>query len=112
MAAGRGLNWLSGQGPTLFLDLEAWRKFFGFDKNGAGNLPFVRYTEAQITNYWQYARNYVLADDLFSTTLGPAFSLESQLKFNRSVIDGTTAFTQWKAAPSSPRSFARKSSHA
>jgi phospholipase C len=44
----------------------------GFDLNNAGNLPFVRYTEQQIPNYWQYARNFVLADHLFSTTLGPS----------------------------------------
>jgi hypothetical protein len=32
---GRGLNWIPDAGVTLQLDLEAWRKFFGFDKNGA-----------------------------------------------------------------------------
>jgi len=32
---GRGLNWLPDSGTTLQLDLDAWRKFFGFDKNGA-----------------------------------------------------------------------------
>jgi hypothetical protein len=32
---GRGLNWVPDAGATLRLDLEAWRKFFGFDKNGA-----------------------------------------------------------------------------
>jgi len=32
---GRGLNWLPDAGTTLRLDLEAWQKFFGFDKNGA-----------------------------------------------------------------------------
>jgi hypothetical protein len=32
---GRGLNWIPDAGTTLQLDLEAWRKFFGFDKNGA-----------------------------------------------------------------------------
>ena len=32
---GRGLNWIPDSGTTLELDLEAWRKFFGFDKNGA-----------------------------------------------------------------------------
>jgi hypothetical protein len=31
---GRGLNWIADSGTTLELDLEAWRKFFGFDKNG------------------------------------------------------------------------------
>jgi len=29
------LNWVPDAGTTLQLDLEAWRKFFGFDKNGA-----------------------------------------------------------------------------
>jgi phospholipase C len=43
----------------------------GFDLNNA-TLPFVKYTEQQIPNYWQYARNFVLADHLFSTTLGPS----------------------------------------
>jgi hypothetical protein len=32
---GRGLNFIPDAGATLQLDLEAWRKFFGFDKNGA-----------------------------------------------------------------------------
>ncbi len=44
----------------------------GFDLIGAGNLPFIQYTEQQIPNYWQYARNFVLADHFFSTTLGPS----------------------------------------
>jgi hypothetical protein len=34
-AVGRGLNWIPDAGTILRLDLEAWRKFFGFDKNGA-----------------------------------------------------------------------------
>ena len=34
-SVGRGLNWIPDAGTTLRLDLEAWRKFFGFDKNGA-----------------------------------------------------------------------------
>jgi hypothetical protein len=32
---GRGLNWIPDAGTVLQLDLEAWRKFFGFDANGA-----------------------------------------------------------------------------
>jgi phospholipase C len=45
----------------------------GFDLNNGGTqLPYVKYTEQQIPNYWQYARNFVLADHLFSTTLGPS----------------------------------------
>jgi hypothetical protein len=34
-SVGRGLNWIPDAGTTLQLDLDAWRKFFGFDKNGA-----------------------------------------------------------------------------
>jgi hypothetical protein len=29
------LNWVPDAGTTLRLDLPAWQKFFGFDKNGA-----------------------------------------------------------------------------
>jgi hypothetical protein len=32
---GRGLNFIPDAGATLQLDLEAWRRYFGFDKNGA-----------------------------------------------------------------------------
>jgi len=34
-AVGRGLNWMSSPPPALMLDLEAWRKVFGFDMKGA-----------------------------------------------------------------------------
>jgi hypothetical protein len=34
-SVGRGLNWIPDSGTTLRLDLDAWRKYFGFDKNGA-----------------------------------------------------------------------------
>jgi hypothetical protein len=34
-SVGRGLNWIPDDGAILRLDLESWRKFFGFDKNGA-----------------------------------------------------------------------------
>ena len=32
---GRGLIWIPDEGSSLRLDLPAWQKFFGFDKNGA-----------------------------------------------------------------------------
>jgi hypothetical protein len=32
---GRGLNWASWLTPALILDLEAWQKYLGFDKNSA-----------------------------------------------------------------------------
>ena len=49
-------------------------KMDGFDLivGGRTRLPFYYYTEPQIPNYWQYARNFVLADHFFSTTLGPS----------------------------------------
>ena len=34
-SVGRGLNWIPDAGAILRLDLDAWRKYFGFDKNGA-----------------------------------------------------------------------------
>ena len=34
-SVGRGLNWIPDDGATLRLDLPSWRRFFGFDKNGA-----------------------------------------------------------------------------
>ncbi len=34
-SVGRGLNWIPDAGTILQLDLPAWQKFFGFDKNGA-----------------------------------------------------------------------------
>lgn len=34
-SVGRGLNWIPDAGTTLRLDLPAWQRFFGFDKNGA-----------------------------------------------------------------------------
>ncbi len=34
-SVGRGLNWIPDSGAILRLDLEAWQKFFGFDKHGA-----------------------------------------------------------------------------
>ena len=34
-SSGRGLNFLADGNANLRLDLEAWQKFFGFDKNGA-----------------------------------------------------------------------------
>lgn len=46
-------------------------KMNGFDAKDPDR-PFYFYTEAQIPNYWQYARNFVLADHLFSSTLGPS----------------------------------------
>jgi phospholipase C len=34
---------------------------------------YDQYTEADIPNYWQYARHFALADHFFSSMLGPSF---------------------------------------
>ncbi len=51
-------------------------KMNGFDrmsKDAAKRLlPFFVYPERQIPNYWNYAREFVLADHYFSSTLGPS----------------------------------------
>src|SRR5262249_26955792 len=37
------------------------------------SLATQQYTEADIPNYWQYARHFVLADHFFASELGPSF---------------------------------------
>src|SRR5262249_31172556 len=44
----------------------------GFEQEHEGNVPFMRYTSRQIPNYWTYAKEFVLADHMFSTTMGPS----------------------------------------
>jgi len=56
---------------TCGQDAYAGGKMNGFDQRDAVR-PFYFYSEQQIPNYWQYARNFVLADHFFSTTLGPS----------------------------------------
>jgi phospholipase C len=36
-------------------------------------LAFAQYAEADIPNYWQYARSFTLADHFFSEMIGPSF---------------------------------------
>jgi hypothetical protein len=47
-------------------DLQSWSC-----KASDALLPFRRYTEAQIPNYWAYAKNFVLCDQFYSTLKGP-----------------------------------------
>jgi phospholipase C len=37
------------------------------------NLVYAQYAEADIPNYWQYARHFALADRFFANMLGPSF---------------------------------------
>lgn len=56
-AVGRGLNWISGPAPALMLDLEAWQKFFGFDKNGAYADMSIEVDLDALTLTWSFSRN-------------------------------------------------------
>jgi len=48
-------------------------KMDGFDKGTPDQptRPYFYYAEAQIPNYWKYARTFALFDNYFSTTAGP-----------------------------------------
>jgi phospholipase C len=41
--------------------------------NGGDYLPYTQLTEAEIPNYFAYARHFVLADRMFSSMAGPSF---------------------------------------
>ena len=56
-AVGRGLNWLSWPTPPLMLDLEAWQKFFGFDKNGAYADMSIEVDLDALTLTWSFSGN-------------------------------------------------------
>jgi phospholipase C len=45
----------------------------GDTANANDKLAFSQYYEADIPNYWQYARNFSLADHFHSSMLGPSF---------------------------------------
>ena len=55
----------------------------GFSVN-VGKTPYMRYHESQLANYWKYARDYVLADHYFSTTLAPSAPGHEVFWFSRS----------------------------
>jgi phospholipase C len=49
-----------------------WLDVTGASQNG-DNLVYAQYREADIPNYWQYARHFTLADNFFANVLGPSF---------------------------------------
>ena len=49
-----------------------WIDVPGATQNG-DNLAFAQYQEADIPNYWQYARHFTLGDNFFANLLGPSF---------------------------------------
>jgi phospholipase C len=51
--------------------MNGWNASGGSD-NG-DHLAYAQYTEADIPNYWEYARHFVLGDHFFANVLGPSF---------------------------------------
>jgi len=49
-----------------------WSDVAGASMNG-DNLAFAQYREADIPNYWKYARTFTLGDRFFANMLGPSF---------------------------------------
>src|SRR5512146_2394034 len=52
--------------------MTGWDQVNGSSVNG-DNLAYAQYAEADIPNYWQYARHFTLADRFFANELGPSF---------------------------------------
>ena len=52
--------------------MDGWDSVSGTSSNG-DNLAYAQYLEADIPNYWQYARTFTLGDHFFANVLGPSF---------------------------------------
>ncbi len=52
--------------------MNGWDSVAGSSQNG-DDLAYAQYQEADIPNYWQYARHFTLADHFFADELGPSF---------------------------------------
>lgn len=62
----------SGDFPHLRADaLLAWDN--GMMDEFSYPSGYAQYSERQIPTYWAYARNYVLADNFFTSVMGPSF---------------------------------------
>jgi phospholipase C len=82
----------SGPGHSHATALAAYRNghMDGFSVN-PGKTPYIRYTKQQIPFYWKYASQFVLADHMFSTTLGPSSPGHEVFWFARSTtLDNPT----------------------
>ncbi|MDB4958548.1 MAG: acid phosphatase [Myxococcales bacterium] len=52
--------------------MNGWDSVAGSSTNG-DDLAYAQYGEADIPNYWQYARHFTLGDRFFANELGPSF---------------------------------------
>jgi phospholipase C len=48
-------------------------KMDGFDQLGPDHQSYQQFYQADIPNYWAYAKNFALADHMFSSLAGPTF---------------------------------------
>ena len=66
--------------------LEAYRdgNMDGFSIANPALTPYMRYRERQIPSYWKYAKEFVLADHYFSTSLAPSAPGHEVFWFSRS----------------------------
>jgi phospholipase C len=58
-------DWAGGQ-------MNGWDKVSGTSSNG-DNLAYAQYQEADIPNYWAYAKTFTLGDHFFANVLAPSF---------------------------------------
>jgi phospholipase C len=52
--------------------MNGWEDVAGSDQNG-DHLAWAQYQEADIPNYWAYAKQFTLGDHFFANVLGPSF---------------------------------------
>jgi phospholipase C len=52
--------------------MNGWEQVTGASQGG-DNLVYAQYKEADIPNYWKYARTFTLGDHFFANVLGPSF---------------------------------------
>ncbi len=53
--------------------MDGWDKPGGSAKDATDTQPYGQYKEADIPNYWQYAKHFTLADHFHSEMIGPSF---------------------------------------
>jgi phospholipase C len=65
----------SWQDALIAIDSGSMSKFDLVDNGSTDgyHLPYTQLTESDIPNYFAYARNFVLADRMFSSAAGPSF---------------------------------------
>ena len=75
----------SGPGHSHRTALAAYRNghMDGFSVN-RGKTPYIRFTHDQLPAYWKYASEFVLADHVFSESLGPSSPGHEAFWFARS----------------------------